>query len=104
MDLSLVDRFKLAVEVGFESMEVRAVETETEAQDIHDAAQAAGLRIHSVMNQTHWRTPLSSPDPSEVEACVQGIRASLSQAQMYGADAVLLVPAVVRSDTTYEQA
>ena len=103
-DLSLVDRFKLAVEVGFESMEVRAVETETEAQEIHDAAQAAGLRIHSVMNQTHWRTPLSSPDPSEVEACVQGIRASLSQAQMYGADAVLLVPAVVRSDTTYEQA
>ena len=103
-DLSLVDRFKLAVEVGFESMEARAVQTEAEAQQIHDAAQAAGLRIHSVMNQTHWRTPLSSPDPSEVAACVRGIRASLSQAELYGADAVLLVPAVVRSDTTYEQA
>ena len=85
-------------------MEVRAVADDSEAERIHDAAQAAGLRIHSVMNQTHWRHPLSSPDPTEVEACVEGMRASLRQAELYGADAVLLVPAVVRSDTTYEQA
>ncbi len=103
-ELSLVDRFKLAIEVGFKSMEVRAVESEADARAIHDAAQAAGLRIHSVMNQSHWRYPLSSPNPEDVEACVRGIRASFSQAQMYGADGVLLVPAVVRSDTTYEQA
>jgi hexulose-6-phosphate isomerase len=30
--------------------------------------------------------------------------ASIRQAKLYGADAVLLVPAVVREDTTYEQA
>lgn len=103
-DLSLVDRFRLAVETGFTAMEVRTVNDDAEAERIHDAAQAAGLRIHSVMNQTHWRHPLSSPDPADVEACVDGIRASLRQAQLYGANAVLLVPAVVRQDTTYEQA
>ena len=103
-ELDLVDRFKLAIETGFTAMEVRAVADHSEAERIHDAAQAAGLRIHSVMNQTHWRHPLSSPDPAEVEACVEGMRASLRQAELYGADAVLLVPAVVRSDTTYEQA
>ena len=103
-DLPLVDRFKLAVETGFTAMEVRAVTDDAEAHAINDAAQEAGLRIHSVMNQTHWRHPLSSPDPADVEACVEGVRASLRQAELYGADAVLLVPAVVRSDTTYEQA
>ena len=103
-DLPLVDRFKLAVEVGFKSMEVRTVENDADAQAINDAAQAAGLRIHSVMNQTHWRHPLSSPDPADVEACVVGVKASMRQARMYGANALLLVPAVVRSDTTYEQA
>ncbi len=103
-ELPLVDRYRLAVETGFRSMEVRAVRDDTEATRIHDAAQQAGLRIHSVMNQTHWRHPLSSPDPADVEACVEGVRASLRQAELYGADAVLLVPAVVRSDTTYEQA
>ena len=103
-DLPLVDQFKVAVETGFTAMEVRAVVDHAEAERINDAAQQAGLRIHSVMNQTHWRHPLSSPDPADVEACVEGVRASLRQAQLYGADAVLLVPAVVRSDTTYEQA
>ena len=103
-DLPLFDRFKLAVETGFTAMEVRTTDDDAEAQRIHDAAQKAGLRIHSVMNQSHWRTPLSSPDPAEVEACVEGMRASCRQAQLFGADAVLLVPAVVRSDTTYEQA
>lgn len=103
-DMPLVDRYKLAVEVGFKSMEVRAVSDDAEAQQINAAAQEAGLRIHSVMNQTHWKFPLSSPSGSDVDACVEGIRASLRQAELFGADAVLLVPAVVRSDTTYEQA
>ncbi len=103
-DMPLLDRYKLAVDIGFKSMEVRAVKEDSEAQAIHDAAQQAGLRIHSVMNQGHWQTPLSSPDPGEVDACVAGMRASLKQAQLFGADAVLLVPAVVRDDTTYEQA
>ncbi len=103
-ELPLLDRFKLALDTGFTAMEVRTVEDHSEAEKIHDAAQKAGLRIHSVMNQTHWQYPLSSPDPADVEACVAGIRASLRQAELYGADAVLLVPAVVRSDTTYEQA
>ena len=103
-ELPLADRFKLAVETGFTAMEVRAVTDDAEAQRISDAAQQAGLRIHSVMNQTHWRHPLSSPDPADVAACVEGVRASFRQAQLYGADAILLVPAVVRSDTTYEQA
>lgn len=103
-ELPLVDRFKLAIETGFRSMEVRAVRDDAEATRIYEAAQQAGLRIHSVMNQTHWQHPLSSPDPADVNACVEGVRASLRQAELYGADAVLLVPAVVRDDTTYEQA
>ena len=103
-DMPLVDRYKLAVDIGFKSMEVRTAKDDSQAQAIHDAAQQAGLRIHSVMNQGHWQTPLSSPDPGEVDACVAGMRASLKQAEMFGADAVLLVPAVVRDDTTYEQA
>ncbi len=103
-DIPLVDRFKLATELGFKSMEVRAVEDDAQARAINGAAQAAGLRIHSVMNQSHWRNPLSSPNPDDIEACVVGIRASLRQAELYGADTVLLVPAVVRGDTTYEQA
>lgn len=103
-ELPYLDRFKLAVDIGFHTMEVRTVEDDAEAEQIKNAADTAGLRIHSVMNMSHWRSPLSSPDPNEVDACVHGIHASMRQAKLYGADTVLLVPAVVRADTTYEQA
>ena len=103
-ELSYLDRFKLAVDVGFNLMEVRSLQDDAEAARIKDAADKAGLRIHSVMNGIHWRYPLSSPIASEVEASMAGMRRSLRQAKLYGAGVVLLVPAVVRGDTTYEQA
>ncbi len=102
--LPYLDRFKLAADIGFKEMEVQTVDGDDEAAKIKNAADTAGLRIHSVMNQAHWRYPLSSPMAEEVETSMRGMRASLQQAKLYGADAVLLVPAVVRDDTTYEQA
>ena len=98
------ESFKMCVEIGFPAMEARTVDDPAEAERIHAAAQAAGLRIHSVMNQAHWSFPLSSPNPADVDASVVGMELSLQQAKLYGADTVLLVPAVVRDDTTYEQA
>jgi L-ribulose-5-phosphate 3-epimerase len=103
-ELSYADRFRLAVDVGFHSMEAQTVDSMEEAQQIRDAADLAGLRIHSVMNMAHWAYPLSSPNSADVTASVKGVTASLNQAKLWGADTVLLVPAVVRPDTTYEEA
>ncbi len=103
-ELSYLDRFRLAVDVGFHEMEAQTVESMDEARGIKDAADRAGLRIHSVMNMAHWRYPVSSPVPEEADASIEGVEASLRQAKLWGSDTVLLVPAVVRSDTTYEQA
>ena len=103
-ELPYQERFQLAKEAGFPAMEAQTTDEDREAQQIADAAEKVGLRIHSVMNMAHWRHPLSSPDPADVDASVAGMEASIRQAKIYGADAVLLVPAVVRGDTTYEQA
>lgn len=103
-EMSYLDRFKLAVEVDFKHMEAQTLDDDQEAIRIKDAADKAGLQIHSVMNMAHWDYPLSSPKPDEVEISMKGMEKSLRQAKLYGAEAVLLVPAVVREDTTYEQA
>ena len=103
-EMSYLDRFRLAVEVGFRFMEAQTLDDEREARKIKEAADKAGLRIHSVMNMAHWDYPLSSPKPEEVEISLRGMEKSLHQAKLYGAETVLLVPAVVREDTTYEQA
>ena len=63
--------------------------------------QNTNLRIHSVMNQEHWRSPLSSADSAVVDKSMEGMRTSLRNAAFWGADSVLLVPAVVNPETSY---
>jgi L-ribulose-5-phosphate 3-epimerase len=57
-----------------------------------------------VMNADHWTYPLSSPDPAVVDKSVAGMETSLRNAKLWGADTVLLVPAVVNPETTYRDA
>lgn len=102
--MSYVDRFKLAREVGFELMEAQTKTDQREAEEIRQAAEDAKIRIHSVMNMDHWRFPLSSSDPEVVEKSLTGMRTSMHNAKLWGADAVLLVPAVVNPQTSYRDA
>jgi len=57
-----------------------------------------------VMNQAHWDYPLSSSDPAVVAKSMEGMKTSLHNAHFWGADTVLLVPAVVNKQTRYEDA
>jgi hexulose-6-phosphate isomerase len=101
---SYQERFTIAREAGFAGIEMQTVTAPEEAAAIHEAAKATGLRIHSVMNMDHWRLPLSSADPEVVKGSVAGMETSLRNAALWGADAVLLVPAVVDAATSYQDA
>jgi len=102
--LPYLDRFKLAVEVGFAGIEMRTVADAKEADEIREASGKSGLRIHSVMNADHWNYPLSSDDRAVVDKSVAGMETSLRNAKLWGADTVLLVPAVVNPQTSYRDA
>ena len=56
------------------------------------------------MNMDHWRLPLSSSDPDVVRRSVLGMETSMRNAVAWGADTVLLVPAVVDATTSYREA
>jgi len=103
-ELSYQQRFALAREAAFEAIEMRTITREEEAAEIREASQKTGLRIHSVMNVDHWDLPLSSSDPDVVRRSVRGMETSLKNAALWGADAVLLVPAVVDATTSYKEA
>jgi L-ribulose-5-phosphate 3-epimerase len=102
--LSYADRFAMAREAGFEAVEMQTITKDDEAAEIREAATKTGLRIHSVMNMDHWRLPISSSDPEVVSGSVKGMETSLRNAALWGADAVLLVPAVVDAKTSYKDA
>jgi L-ribulose-5-phosphate 3-epimerase len=103
-DLPYAQRFAAAREAGFDAIEMQTISREDEAAEIKDAATKSGLRIHSVMNADHWRFPLSSSDRDVVNRSVGGMETSLRNAALWGADAVLLVPAVVDQATSYRDA
>src|SRR5438128_6427568 len=103
-ELSYAARFAIARDAGFDAIEMQTIAREDEAAEVRDAAVRTGLRIHSVMNADHWRFPLSSSDPGVVSRGVAGIDTSLRNAALWGADAVLLVPAVVDATTSYRDA
>ncbi|HEY3840454.1 MAG TPA: sugar phosphate isomerase/epimerase family protein, partial [Bryobacteraceae bacterium] len=102
--LSVSDKFKLAKDSGFEAIELPTTPDPAKAEEMLKASKDAGLPIHSVMNSEHWRSPLSSSDPAVVEKSMEGMRTSLHNAKLWGADTVLLVPAVVNPQTSYAQA
>ena len=102
--LSYPDRFKMLRDAGFQVTQVSTTPDPREAEAIKKAADAADIRIDSVMNLAHWKYPLSSADPAVVEKSMEGMRTSLHNARLWGSDAVLLVPAVVNAQTGYREA
>jgi hexulose-6-phosphate isomerase len=102
--LGLKERFELARECGFESMECGTVDDAQEAEAIRKASADTKFPIHSVMNRDHWKFPLSSPKPDVVAQSVKGMMTSLDNAKLWGAETVLLVPAVVDASVGYKQA
>jgi hexulose-6-phosphate isomerase len=103
-ELPYTQRFTVAREAGFDGIEMQTVALAGEAQEILEASNKTGMRIHSVMNADHWRFPLSSSDREVVDRSVAGMETSLRNAALWGADAVLLVPAVVDATTSYRDA
>jgi hexulose-6-phosphate isomerase len=101
---SYVERFTIARDAGFEGTELHTTPDKAEAEAARAASEKTGLVIHSVMNSDHWQFPLSSADPAVVKKSVAGMETSLRNAKLWGAGAVLLVPAVVNPETTYAQA
>ncbi|MDQ3349389.1 MAG: sugar phosphate isomerase/epimerase [Acidobacteriota bacterium] len=102
--LPYAERFAIARSSGFEAIEMQTIASADEAAEIRDAATKSGLRIHSVMNSDHWKMPLSSADPAVVNGSVKGMETSMRNAKLWGADTVLLVPAVVDAQTSYKDA
>src|ERR1700680_1724733 len=71
--MSMLDRFKLALDCGFEQIECPTTEDQGQVEEIKRAAEGSGLRIHSVMNMAHWKYPLSSADSTVVATSIKGM-------------------------------
>ena len=101
---TIEQRFELAKAAGFEGVEINTQENSPDRKKIKSVAEENGIDLFSVMNSKHWGLPLSDPDPKIRSGSVEGVIESIETAVEIGASTVLLVPAVVNGNVTYEQA
>lgn len=101
--LSVLEKFKLLKELGFDGVELDSP-NDLDADEVLQAKQQTGLEIPGVVNSMHWSKPLSDPDPKVRAACVKSMETALRDCKLYGGTTVLLVPAVVSQQVSYQQA
>lgn len=101
---SYEEKFELAKKAGFDGVQVPTIESQRELEEIKRTSEKTGLKISSIMNANSWQYPFSSKDSSDIEKALAGMRRSLECAEFLGVNAVLLVPAVVKTDLSYEEA
>jgi hexulose-6-phosphate isomerase len=101
---TVLERFRLAADAGFSGIEMPTVVDAAEAQQVREAAERSGLRIHAVVNAARRCSLLSSADPDGVQQAVAGVEASLRNARLWGADAVLMAPAASGPKMSYGDA
>lgn len=102
-ELSLTDKFKMAIDAGFDGIELNSP-IEFGLAEIFEAKEKSGIELPSVINRDHWSKPLSDPDPEVREQCIGSVIKSLEEVKMFGGDTVLVVPGVVNEKVGYEQA
>ncbi|MHC4602937.1 MAG: sugar phosphate isomerase/epimerase family protein, partial [Planctomycetota bacterium] len=97
------DKFKLAKKCGFEGIEAYPMNDLNAARQQGRLARAAGVPIHSIVFGG-WHAPFSEADPKVIKKGLSGMETALHCAKAMGAEAVLLVPAVVKENVSYADA
>lgn len=80
------------------------IATEDGRREMKRVATEHGLEIPAVSTLLHWDYPLSSLDDATRRRGIELGKEMIDAAAAFGADEVLIVPAVVESSTPYEQA
>ncbi|MDA1274887.1 MAG: sugar phosphate isomerase/epimerase [Verrucomicrobia bacterium] len=96
-DGSVLEKFKLLKELGFDGVEVDSPEGVNKHEAI-EASRATDLPIEGVVNSTHWNIRHSDPDSSVRAQALKNMETAMRDAKAVGANSVLLVPGKVTDE------
>jgi hexulose-6-phosphate isomerase len=102
-NLSIMDKFKLLKDVGFDGVELETPNT-LPMKEVLQARDRTGLEIPGVVCGATWKSQLSHRDPAIRENGVKLVKQSLNDCKQYGGTTVLVIPGVVSEETSYQDA
>ncbi len=97
------EKFKLLREIGFHGVELDSP-SNLDRDEVLRAKDETCLAIPGVIDSKHWSKPFSHPDPNVRAEGRRALEIALHDAKAYGATTVLLVPAVVNKEVSYDDA
>jgi len=102
-DLSMLEKFELVKELGFDGIELNSPNG-YDHDEVIAARDQSQLPIHGVVDSVHWKETLSHPDPEVRARGLEGLKTALRDSKRFGGTSVLLVPAVVNKEVSYADA
>lgn len=87
---SVLDKFKLLKELGFDGVELDAPSS-LNKDEVLKARDETGLPIHGVVDSVHWNETLSDPNAEVRARGVKALEQALRDSKAYGGTTVLLV-------------
>lgn len=100
---TVAEKFAIAKACGFDGVEMDSPNS-FDPSEVVEAGRATGLEIPGVVNSRHWSKPFSDPDPAVRAEMLDALKRSIEDCKAYGGTSVLLVPAVVNKQVSYEDA
>ena len=100
---TLLDKFKIVKDLGFDGIELDSP-NKLDLTDVLTARDRTGLPIHGVVDSVHWSLPFSHPEAEVRRKAGEALATAIRDAKDYGAKSVLLVPAIVNKQMSYDDA
>ncbi|MEQ8850178.1 MAG: sugar phosphate isomerase/epimerase family protein [Phycisphaerales bacterium] len=108
---TLLEKFTAARAAGFDGVELDAP-SDLNTREVIEARDQTGIIIPGVVNSAHWSKPLNHPDEAVREEGIAALETAIQSASAWCSPTntadpnrtVLLVPAVVNRDMSYQDA
>lgn len=100
---TLKDQFQLLKDAGFDGIEINSP-TKYSKDEVLETLKATGLLCEGVVDSMHWSVTLSDPDAKKRALAVENLKTAIRDCKYWGGTSVLLVPAVVNKQVSYDDA
>lgn len=100
---TIAEKFQLLRDLGFDGVEIDSP-NDFQRDEVLAASQKTGLVVNGLVHSKHWGSPFNSNDEAQRAESVAALEHALREAKHYGAQSVLVVPAVVDGAHSYDSA
>lgn len=100
---SVLEKFQMLKDAGIDGIELQAP-GQFKVDEVKEACKRTGLQVEGVCGAFHWHVSIADNDPKVRATALEHLKGALRECQQFGGTSVLLVPAVVSSRVTYDDA